>query len=169
MHRSQVIGELARNRSVFKALLSETRSELVFWKPAPDKWSLLEVVCHLDDEEREDFRTRVAHCLENPELPLSPIDPVGWVTARKYIEQDFSEKLKSFLAERNDSVEWLRSLENPHWENEYDHRALGIISANRFLSNWLAHDHIHIRQINRIKYEYLSELTAHSLDYAGNW
>ena len=165
----QIINELARNRSVFEALLRKTSPQAATWKPAPDKWSLLEVVCHLYDEEREDFRARVRHCIENPALPLPPIDPVGWVTSRNYIEQDYDEKLVSFLEERDSSIKWLRSLENPSWENIHVHPKLGEMSANKFLSNWLAHDHIHIRQINRIKYEFLNVKTEDSLNYAGNW
>lgn len=169
MDQVRVIAELARNRSVFEALLSETQTKAALWKPASDQWSLLEVTCHLYDEEREDFRARVKHCLENPELPLPPIDPVGWVTSRNYIEQDFAEKLTHFLKEREDSILWLRSLENPQWENTHDHPKLGKMSAKQFLSNWLAHDFIHIRQIIKIRYAYLDEHSGDSLKYAGNW
>ncbi len=169
MNEQQIIAEIARNRYVFEWLLVSLDESLFRWKPAPDQWCLLEVVCHLYDEEREDFRARVKHCLENPELPLSPIDPVGWVTSRKYVEQDFDAKLSAFLSEREESIKWLRSLKNPPWENTHDHPKLGKMSANKFLSNWLAHDHIHIRQINRIKREYLDQTTEDSLDYAGDW
>ena len=168
MNQKRIIVELARNRQVFEALFSETEHEFAIWKPAADQWSLLEVVCHLYDEEREDFRARVRHCLENPELPLPPIDPVGWVTERRYREQAFDTKLSDFLEERDGSVNWLRSLESPSWENVNKHPVLGEMSADSFLSNWLAHDHIHIRQINRIKYEYLQESNG-SLNYAGDW
>ena len=169
MMQAHVINELARNRKVFEALLAEIQTETALWKIEPNKWCLLEVVCHLFDEEREDFRARVKHCLENPELPLQPIDPVGWVTKRKYLEQDFEAKLTDFLRERDESIAWLNSLNNPSWENTHDDPKLGKMSAKKFLSNWLAHDHIHIRQINRIKYEHLNSLTENSLNYAGDW
>jgi len=169
MNERQIIKELIRNRQVFEALLSGTTDEALMWKPALNKWSLLEIVCHLFDEEREDFRARVKHCLETPTLPLHPIDPVGWVTSRNYIEQDFDDKLASFLREREVSIAWLTSLQNPSWENSHDDPKLGKMSASKFLSNWLAHDHIHIRQINRVKYEYLNEFTEESLNYAGDW
>jgi hypothetical protein len=46
---------------------------------------------------------------------------------------------------------------------------LGRLSAGTFLSNWLAHDYLHIRQIIRLKYQYLQRQTRESLDYAGAW
>ncbi len=169
MEQAHIINELARNRMVFEALLNGTEINAVLWKPAPDKWCLLEVVCHLYDEEREDFRARVKHCLENPTFPLPAIDPAGWVERRKYIGQDFDEKLSSFLNEREISIEWLRSLENPNWENAHDHPTQGRMSAQLFLANWLAHDYIHIRQLNRLKYEFLDGTTQDYLKYAGDW
>ena len=67
---TQVIGELNRNKNVFKALLQGIPQEMQGWKPAREKWSLLEIVCHLFDEEREDFRVRLSHVMDMPDEPL---------------------------------------------------------------------------------------------------
>ena len=91
-------------------MFSGLNDEEIRWKPAPEKWCLLEVICHLHDEEREDFRARVNHTLVTPDSPLPSIDPTGWVTSRSYMEQDFHEMKKKFLAERRSSIEWLRAL-----------------------------------------------------------
>lgn len=55
------------------------------------EWSLVEVYCHLYDEEREDFRIRVMQTLLNPELPLPSIDPQGWVSARQYRQRSLQQ------------------------------------------------------------------------------
>ena len=73
MNQTRIIGELARNKSVFESLLRGVNEQQYRWKPSADKWCLLEVICHLYDEEREDFRARVKHCLENPTLSMPPI------------------------------------------------------------------------------------------------
>jgi hypothetical protein len=36
-------------------------------------------------------------------------------------------------------------------------------------ANWLAHDYLHIRQILRLKYEYLKSISEEDLSYAGEW
>lgn len=154
---------------VFRALLSEKDVACQTWRPDPDAWSLLEIVCHLYDEEREDFRTRVFHALNNtPGMPPS-IDPPGWVSERKYAEQSYEVKLDSFLAERKKSLSALEEVSNPSWENGFDHPVLGRLTAYQLLSNWLAHDYHHIRQINRRLYEYLSANSKSDLSYAGDW
>lgn len=169
MSIKQIINVLSRNSSVFKELLTKLSEEEYLWKQNPEKWCLLEIICHLFDEEQEDFRTRTKIALETPELPLPKIDPVGWVKERKYIQQNFSEKLKDFLHERDQSIKWLNSLENPKWGNALIHPKLGKMTAKKFLLNWLAHDYLHIRQITRLKYDYLKYKSGEDLFYAGNW
>ncbi|HEX5003479.1 MAG TPA: DinB family protein [Bacteroidia bacterium] len=169
MDHTYVINELERNKSVFRELLSRCSEKLRYWKTQPEKWNLLEVVCHLYDEERDDFRSRVRHVLETPHQPMPAIDPAGWVTSRKYSEKKYDSVLDAFLAERSESVKWLRSLKEPHWTNVYQHPSLGNMSAELFLNNWLAHDYLHFRQITRIKFEFLKQLSGTPMDYAGNW
>src|SRR5690606_16045601 len=149
-----IINGLSDNRNAFKDLLFGVKEDMYLWKPNPEKWCLLEIVCHLYDEEREDFRTRTRHVLETPTAPLPPIDPQGWVEARAYIQQNYRDKVNIFLAEREQSINWLQSLSNPKWDNAYEHPKFGKMTAKMFLSNWLAHDYLHFRQITKLKYDY---------------
>jgi len=164
-----IINQLNSNQHVFKVLFANTPIDVIRWKPEPNKWSMLEILCHLIDEEREDFRQRVKTQLEFPGKTPPPIDPVGWVTNRKYIDQDYELKITEFLKERTMSVTWLESLVDPNWDNSYSHPSLGDLSAGLFLENWLAHDYFHFRQITRTKYLYLKYSADSDLTYAGNW
>ena len=134
-----------------------------------NKWCLLEVVCHLYDEEREDFRTRVKCVLEDPASAPPSFDPLIWVVEREYKKQNYDQVLSSFLAERETSVEWLKSIKDPKWSNTYMHPKLGPMSAYLFLTNWLAHDYLHIKQIIKLKFDYLNHHSGERLDYAGTW
>ncbi len=164
-----IIAGLENNWNVFEYLLKNKTKLEYLWKPNSEKWCLLEIVCHLYDEEREDFRARIKSVLEDPEKELTPINPVGWVSKRKYIEQNYEEMVTSFLSERLKSVEWLKSLSNPKWNNAYEHPKLGPMSARLFITNWLAHDYLHIRQIVRLQYERLINSTGFDVQYAGRW
>jgi len=169
MNYSSIFQELQRNRQAFLDLLSGMTKEEYLWKPEPAKWCLLEIICHLYDEEREDFRARLKQVLETPELPFPPIDPQKWVLERNYIEQDFETMLNKFSEERKQSVSWLKSLTSPKWKNAYIHPKFGAISGNLLLSNWLEHDYLHCRQILTLKHLYLKHHSGENLAYAGNW
>lgn len=169
MNYTKIINGLSENQTVFKSLLIDLTEETYVWKPNPEKWCVLEIVCHLYDEEREDFRARVKHTLETPTGPLPPIDPQGWVKTRNYMQQNYSDTLNDFLKEREQSIKWLQGLQNPKWDNAYEHPKFGKMTAKMFLSNWLAHDYLHMRQIIKLKFDYLKQLTGEDLSYAGNW
>src|ERR1700749_3427055 len=97
MKHKKIISDLEKNKSIFISMLTEPENDFISWKPSPEKWNLLEIVCHLYDEEREDFRARIKHTITTPELPLPSINPAGWVTERKYSERSYPEILRLFL------------------------------------------------------------------------
>lgn len=139
-------------------------------RSAPGTWSILEVVNHLYDEEREDFRARIDLVLHHPGELGPPIDPEGWVTARDYQSRKLDESLANFLEERRHSVEWVRSLADADWDAAIVHPAIGSLSAGTLAVSWVAHDYLHIRQITRLLYEEWNESMApYSPDYAGQW
>lgn len=164
-----VIKQLVKNKSVFQNLLKDENEELLVWKQAPEKWSLLEIACHLLDEEIHDFRFRTQWVLEKPNQTPPNIDPVGWVTKHNYINQDYLTIVNTFLDEREISVTWLKSLNNPNWNLSYEHSKLGTLTAKHFLTNWLAHDYLHMKQILKLKYDYVKYKSGGNLDYAGIW
>lgn len=169
MNHSRIIQELHRNRNVFLDLLSGSAKEEYLWKPEPEKWCMLEIVCHLYDEEREDFHARLKQVLTTPDLAFPPIDPQGWVKERNYIGQDYESMLNLFSEERILSFSWLESLKSPGWTNGYNHPKFGLLTAELFLANWLEHDFLHLRQVLNLKHLFLKNHSGESLTYAGNW
>jgi len=169
MQVNEIINQLDLNYKVFDSLLSNHTLEQSKWKPSEDKWCLLEIVNHLYDEEREDFRARLGKILHQ-DSEWDPIDPEGWVASRKYMERDYSLTLKSFFDERKKSIEWLKNLRVDNWNVKVVHPKQGEFAAYEMLCNWLAHDYLHIRQIIRLKYQMLeAALKPGELEYAGKW
>jgi hypothetical protein len=169
MEAAHYIQRLNDHYKVFEALLSNMDPSEYRFKGKPDDWCILEIVCHLFDEEREDFRIRVSSILEDPSKPLPPADPVNWAKTRNYLDQDFETKVSDFLSERQYSVEWLEALQQPNWANTYQHPKVGPVPASLILSNWVVHDLLHIKQITRRKYEFLEKHSDDPIDYAGKW
>jgi hypothetical protein len=165
----KVLEQLQKNKLVFKSLLEGIQPELVTWRPRPDKWCMLEIVCHLYDEEQFDFRFRANWILDQPNTQPPPFNTMDWVIDHKYMEQDYDDIVKKLLNERDTSISWLKELKNPNWDNSYDHPKLGKTTASYYLDNWLAHDYLHIRQIIKQKFDYFNSQTNENLEYAGIW
>jgi len=168
MNHQKIKAHLRVNGDVFKYLFQSVSDEQARWRPSEDKWSILEVINHLFDEEREDFRKRLEFVLNNPKEPWPPIDPEGWVVQRKYNERNLSQSLQNFFDEREKSLLWLNQLGSPDWQASHRHPQMGPMSAELILANWLAHDLFHIRQVTDLQFAYLTELVKPvSLNYSG--
>jgi len=169
MNLDYFIDRFAKNRGVFEGLLRGASAEQVRWKPAPDKWSMLEVINHLYDEEREDFRQRIELVLADPGQGWPPIDPRNWPITRGYNERDLETSLNNFLAERDKSLAWLKQLSSPNWENRNE-GPNGTLSAGDLLASWLAHDFLHIRQLARLHWQYVGAIAEpYKTAYGGPW
>ena len=94
--------------AVLEALLSGLDDEAARTRPAPDEWSPVEIVCHLRDEETEDFGARVRVILEGAPQFVK-IDPERWAVERRYREAHLPEALAAFRARREDSLRLLAS------------------------------------------------------------
>lgn len=159
-HNATAIGSLA-------AGVPEAQAR---WKPDPESWSLLEVINHLHDEERWDFRLRLDLTLFRPDTEWPPIDPIGWVTERQYNGRDPAESLRNFQNERVKSLEWLHDLRTPNWESGHRFPHGRVLAAGELLGCWLAHDQLHIRQMAQLHHQWLGHLAgADALAYAGPW
>ena len=161
--------DLAHGAEIIRTLtLGVTEVEARF-KPDPESWSILEVLCHLYDEEREDFRLHLDTILHRPTEQWAVIDPENWVTERGYNERDLGETLDRFLAERDQSLDWLKSLPAPDWEAEYTD-PYGSLKAGEMLASWAAHDILHIRQLVELRYARIKKLAdPFDIGYAGEW
>ncbi len=140
------------------------------WKPSENDWSMCEVINHLLDEELHDFPYRIRHLLADKIEEWPPIHPSQWVTERKYNERDFKQSLQAWLDERKKNLDWLGTLQNVDWSTQYQHEPSVGLSTGDLMVSWAAHDLLHIRQLNEIKYAYGLTLAApYSPGYAGDW
>ena len=161
--------QLKDNPERIRALVKNISDEEARLKPTPDSWSMLEVINHLYDEERLDFRVRLDIILHRPDEDWPPIDPVGWVAERKYIERDLKESIDNYLRERAASLAWLDSLGEVDWDTAYSRDGRTMHAGDMFAS-WVTHDHHHLRQLVEL-HRALTDRAAQPYDfgYAGDW
>jgi hypothetical protein len=152
------------------ALVSGVAPELARTQPAPGQWSINEVLGHLADEERNDFRMRIDYMLHRAGETWPPIDPERVVRESAFNERALDELHSDFLHERARSLEWLSGLHDANWDASYHHEKMGDFSAASMLCAWAAHDLLHLRQMERILFQHLrAAAIPDRTDYAGQW
>lgn len=162
--------ELVHSTEMIRALLAGVGQEEAQIKPSKSSWSILEVTCHLYDEEREDFREHLDFILHRQDKDeWHPIAPQAWVKLRKYNQQNFKTTQRKFFSEREKSLTWLKSLKNTNWNITYKSK-FGSMRAGDMFASWVAHDNLHLRQLTELRRAQIERITKpFHIQYAGEW
>ena len=138
--------ELGRLPAVLGALLAGCDEGAARTRPAPGEWSPVEILCHLRDEEREDFGARVRVIVDGT-AEFAPIDPERWAEERRYREASLTDVLEALRSGRQASLDMLTSIAPESLNGSRSHRRLGRLSGRDLLAAWVAHDRIHLAQL----------------------
>jgi hypothetical protein len=131
--------------AILRGLMAEISEEDAKWKPAPDRFSIAEVLAHLSHSEGHCYRLRVDRFL-GEELPeLEPDD--AQMHVELYRDGDPEEDFGHFEDQRETNVELLRGLPAEAGNRKARHKAAGEITLAQMLHEWALHDLGHIRQI----------------------
>jgi len=130
-------------------LLQRTSTARLRKRPAPDKWSVNEILAHLADTELVGgFRIRLI--LGAPGTPIVAFDQDAWVTSGHYDKRDPRKSLAQFTALREANLELLKSLTRQQWKLYGMHAERGSETIERIVQMFAGHDLNHIQQIERI-------------------
>jgi DinB superfamily len=118
-------------------------------RPAPDKWSIAEIVAHISDTELvSGYRIRAI--LGQPGTQIIGFDQDGWVTALHYDRRDLKKSYEQYRALREANLALLKSLKPEQWKHEGMHNERGRESVETILRMMAGHDLNHFGQIERI-------------------
>lgn len=139
---------LEKTPKILETMLCDLSGELLHWKPAPDRWSISEVLAHLSDlEPVYAERCRRMASEESPALQRydQAKSPGG-----DYSRGSAGEHLAHFVCARKASTAFLKGLPASTGERTGVHSELGSITLAHMLNEWASHDLGHIRQIAEI-------------------
>ena len=139
-------GELARFPAILENLLAGLDAAGWRARPAPKEWAPVEIVCHLRDEEVEDFGARLRVVVEGG-TAFAPIDPERWAAERRYLEEDGPAMLAELGRRRAASLAWLASVAPERLTRALETRSAGRLSGLDLLAAWVAHDRLHLAQL----------------------
>lgn len=118
-------------------------------KPAPDKWSAKEIICHLADCELT-YGFRYRKIIAEPAPALVPFDQEAWAKNLQYQAQPLKPALAMFAALRNGHVSLLKSLPPEIWDKTGQHPDYGALTLGQIVSHLVQHDLNHIAQVERL-------------------
>ena len=118
-------------------------------RPAPDRWSVREIIAHLADGEIVGgFRVRFI--LGSPGSPVVAYDQDKWVTSGHYDKRNPQKSAELFRVLREANLALLESLEPDDWKQYGMHSERGKESIEHIVRMFAGHDVNHLRQIEKI-------------------
>ena len=118
-------------------------------RPAPDKWSVSEIIAHLADGEIVGaFRLRFI--LGSPGAAVVAYDQDKWVTSGHYDKRDPQKSIELFRVLREANLALLKSLQPEQWKHYGMHSERGQESIEQIVRMFAGHDINHLQQIENI-------------------
>jgi len=130
---------------VLRGLMTELTEEDARWKPAPDRFSVAEVLAHLSHSEGHCYRTRLDRFMAESRPEFEPDDAQMYLDL--YRDADPEEAFDHFEDQRENNLEFLRDLPAGAGDRRALHKEYGEITMSQMLHEWALHDLGHIRQI----------------------
>ena len=130
---------------ILRGLMAELTDEDARWKPAPDRFSLAEVLAHLSHSEGHCYRMRLDRFMAETRPEFEPDDAQMYLDL--YRDADPEEAFDHFEEQRETNIEFLRDLPEGAGSRAALHREFGEITLAQMLNEWALHDLGHIRQI----------------------
>ena len=118
-------------------------------RPAPEKWSVAEILAHLADVEIV-IGWRMRSILGAPGTPVQAYDQNAWVIAGHYEKRDLRESIELHRVLREANLALLQSLSPDQWKLYGQHAERGQESIEHIVHMVAGHDINHIKQIERI-------------------
>ena len=130
---------------ILRGLMTELTEEDARWKPAPDRFSIAEVLAHLSHSEGHCYRMRLDRFLAETRPEFEPDDAQMYLEL--YKDADPEDAFDHFEEQRENNVEYVRGLSAGAVDRVALHKEYGDITLSQMLNEWVLHDLGHIRQI----------------------
>jgi DinB superfamily len=138
---------IAATPARLRELLDSAGDSRVDQSPAPGKWSIREILCHLADCEIV-FAYRLRQTLAEPHHVIQPFDQDLWAT--NYGAYDAQSALSVFTAVRGYNVRLIASLPAEAFTKPVSHPERGTMTFETIVETMGGHDRNHLAQIEKI-------------------
>src|SRR5215470_17280810 len=139
------VGQLEATPEILRVLMRELTEEDSLWKPAPDRFSVAEVLAHLSHSEGHCYRLRLDRFMNEERPEFEPDDAQFHLDL--YRDADPEDQFDHFEEQREINIEFLRDLPREAGDRIALHREAGEITLAQMLHEWVLHDLGHVRQI----------------------
>ena len=133
------------------AAVSGLPDKTLRYKPAPDKWSILEILAHLADMEIL-YAYRMRQMLADQKPVIAPIDQDAWARNLGYMQSNPMELVAQYGLNRHANLQLLRRLNIAELEKSaYHPEKKAQVTVAEIVQMMSKHGPNHLEQIEKLK------------------
>jgi hypothetical protein len=146
--RRKMLESFGRAPALLSAVLRQLPKKMWLYKPAPERWSIHEIILHLADSEASSY-VGCRHLIAEPGVEVAEFDPARWAGNLGYLHQSTSEALELIRRLRRMTYQLLVSVPEPVWHNTVEHPQEGPISLEAWIERQERHIPHHMDQMRQ--------------------
>lgn len=146
--RDDLIRRYEQGPALLRAALEKVPREAHKFRPAENKWSVHEIVCHCADSETT-AASRIRYLVAEDKPVIVAYDQERWAKVFLYHTANLYTALGAVEAVRAHTTDLLRRLPASAWLSTGTHSESGAYSADDWLKSYAEHLEKHSRQIER--------------------
>lgn len=146
IERENLIQRYETGPTVLGAALAAVPDDAIFFRPAPDAWSVHEIILHCADSETM-AASRIRLVATQDRATIVAYDEADWAIRLDYHALPMPPALSAIAAVRANTAILIRTLPDDAWDRAGHHTAAGPYSAEDWLHSYAVHLHDHADQI----------------------
>lgn len=150
MSHYEIIGNMESSADELYNAIFGITDNLLNKKPAPDKWTIKEILVHLLDAELV-YACRLRKVASEPNSTLQAFDQDLWAKNLAYSFWDFRLVTDTFRVLRINTIFLLKNATPAQWEQKGVHEQRGEVTFTQLAESLAKHTQHHVEQIKKIK------------------
>jgi hypothetical protein len=147
--RRQTLESFGRSPALLAMVLRKLPKKMWLYKPAPQGWSIHEMILHLADSEASSY-VLCRQLIAEPDKTVAKFDAARWAGSLGYFHQSTREAIEIIRRLRRMTYGLLLTLPEPVWSHTLEHPTNGRISLEMWLDRQERHIPHHIDQMKQI-------------------
>ena len=153
----KLINEYSQGYQMLREATDGLSEEEFHFQPGSTKWSIHQILIHVADSELVSTQ-RLKKVLAEDEPLLMSVDQNAWASVLRYEQLDREQHLLLFKMLRSSMLPILEQLTSQQWERVGVYADAGHFTFKQLLEYRVEHVRGHIRQIERVKENYIQRL-----------
>jgi hypothetical protein len=146
--RESLIRRYQEGPALLRETLSQVPASALQWRPAPEKWSVHEVIVHCADSECN-AHMRIRYLLAESDPLISGYNQDTWARVLDYHALPLEPAMATVEAVRANTVPLLRTLSEGAWKRMGRHTEHASYGVEKWMETYADHLEVHARQIER--------------------